>query len=385
MGKITTKKERIFYYDFLRTIAIIGIVSCHVAANFLTNTSIINSFGWNFAVVIDCFRDFSIPIFVMLTGSLLINKNYSLSVFVKKRLNRVYLPYLFWLLIYIIASYFLVSKNIGLNTIVAIAFGHSGSIGIILWFVWMILLVYLAVFILNKIIYYIKFKYSKSNSNFINNFDLNLIKILVCIFILYIIAIRFTGFDPNANKLVYYLSFIGYAVLGYYLSNTDFTNGKIVDFFRFSKNKILIASLIISIITYAYYINQVLALSSRLGYFQSYSYFSLILFILAINVFLFFRYFEESNQKSIKKLYLWIKNGIIGKIINSLSKTSYGIYLVHYIIIKVLYNSIFNKIGINDYHIIGIPIVFIVTLVISWLIITILSKIPYLSKFSGSG
>ena len=107
---MTQNKERIFYYDFLRAIAIIGIVSCHVASNFLVNPAIMNTIGWNFAVVIDCFRDFSIPIFVMLTGALLLNKDYSLSNFVKKRFNRVFVPYLFWLCIFILFSYLFPDK-----------------------------------------------------------------------------------------------------------------------------------------------------------------------------------------------------------------------------------------------------------------------------------
>ena len=385
MEKTITIKERVFYYDFLRAIAIIGIVACHVSANFLVNPATLGSFGWNFAAFIDCFRDFSIPIFVMLTGALLLNKNYSLSDFVKKRLNRVFIPYLFWSLLYVGFSFLFIRHDLSFNGIVGIVLGHAGTIGVILWFVWMILVVYVAILIINKIIFAVKSKYSNSNSKFIKNFDSILIKSLVCIFIIYLLWIKITHFNPVANRLIYYISFIGYAALGYYLAHTDFTEGKIVNFFRFTPNKILIASLFISIATYCYYVSEIIALSNKVGHFSSYSYFTFILLILAINVFLFFRYFEESNHKTIKNSYLWIKEGFIGKLINSLSKTSYGIYLVHFVLMKYLYVLILFSVGYNNYNpVIVLPILLIVVLILSWFIVTILSKIPYLNKISGA-
>ena len=65
------KSKRIFYYDVLRALAIIGIVLCHVSVSYVSRD--INSPNLYISVFFDCFRDFSIPIFVMLSGALLIN------------------------------------------------------------------------------------------------------------------------------------------------------------------------------------------------------------------------------------------------------------------------------------------------------------------------
>ena len=81
-----TPSKRIFYYDVLRALAIIGIVFCHVSV--CPNLYI--------SVFFDCFRDFSIPIFVMLSGALLLGKKDTLIKFFKKRLSRLFIPFLFW-------------------------------------------------------------------------------------------------------------------------------------------------------------------------------------------------------------------------------------------------------------------------------------------------
>lgn len=52
---------------------------------------------------------------------------------------------------------------------------------------------------------------------------------------------------------------------------------------------------------------------------------------------------------------------------------------------KYLYVLILFSVGYNNYNpIIALPILLIVVLVLSWIIVTILSKIPYLNRFSGA-
>ena len=76
------KSKRIFYYDALCAMAIIGIVFCHVSVNFISFSP--NNTNLYVVAFFDCFRDFSIPIFVMLSGILLLNRNESFKLFFKK-------------------------------------------------------------------------------------------------------------------------------------------------------------------------------------------------------------------------------------------------------------------------------------------------------------
>lgn len=91
------KNKRVFYYDALRSLAIFGIIACHMTANFITNTNNISIYNldWMFLLFFNSFRQFSIPIFVMISGALLINKDYSLSTFIRKKFNRIFIPYIF--------------------------------------------------------------------------------------------------------------------------------------------------------------------------------------------------------------------------------------------------------------------------------------------------
>ena len=80
-----TPSKRIFYYDVLRALAIIGIVFCHVSVSYVSRD--INSPNLYISVFFDCFRDFSIPIFVMLSGALLLGKKDTLIKFFIKTVH----------------------------------------------------------------------------------------------------------------------------------------------------------------------------------------------------------------------------------------------------------------------------------------------------------
>ena len=77
-----------------------------------------------------------------------------------------------------------------------------------------------------------------------------------------------------------------------------------------------------------------------------------------------------------------IENSHVGNVVILISKYSFGIYLVHYLIIDILrYNFLIHMTSPNP--LIWIPLIVIVTLIICLLILWVLSQIPYLNKFSG--
>ena len=74
----------------------------------------------------------------------------------------------------------------------------------------------------------------------------------------------------------------------------------------------------------------------------------------------------------------------MSKIIYSLSVCSYGMYLVHYFVvygIRWVSNSMFP---IYTAKPVIMPLVWIIVVFFSWLIIYVLSKIPYLKEVSGA-
>lgn len=365
------KSKHIFYYDFLRALAIIGIISCHAAANFVLNINTPNTKSLIFSVIFNNLRAISIPIFVMLSGALLVNKDYELITFIKKKFNRIIIPYIFWVMIsilfVIITAYLGLGSSISLKLILNIIFGGTG-IGRIYWFIWMILVVYAVLFIINKIIKNVKIK----------NFDSKLIKSIIILFIIYSIGVTLNLFNIGKYTLLYYISYAGYGILGYYLAKTDFTKLGI------SEKTILISSLILSILFYGILIFETITLTNQAHHRITINFFNIINLILAVNVFLFFRYFEEYNGKITSSIYNKIRYGLCGKLISSLSKCSFGIYLNHVIILNFITIYLFNSIKLSEHSPIKwIPFLIISILIISWIITWTMSKVPHLNKVSG--
>ena len=68
-------ENRIEYLDLLRIIAIFGVVVLHVAAqNWVKEFT--NVFNWNVYNVYDSLVRWTVPVFVMISGTLFLSKEY---------------------------------------------------------------------------------------------------------------------------------------------------------------------------------------------------------------------------------------------------------------------------------------------------------------------
>ena len=125
-----------------------------------------------------------------------------------------------------------------------------------------------------------------------------------------------------------------------------------------------------------------------------------ILFIITLIAYAFLRYYEINVLAEIYEnipivvlsclFYLFIisfdrsfsfnsiKNNFIGKCIVSISLCSYGMYFSHFLVLKFL-----QKLDIHSNKL--FPIMVIAMIFLSWLLPYLISKIPYLKRFSGVG
>lgn len=89
-------KQRIFYLDFIRVIAILLVIFIHVSA--IDTTLNIGSTQWQITKILNYFAHISVPVFFMISGSLLLNskKTTSLSYTWKQRIPRVVIPFVLW-------------------------------------------------------------------------------------------------------------------------------------------------------------------------------------------------------------------------------------------------------------------------------------------------
>ena len=162
-------------------------------------------------------------------------------------------------------------------------------------------------------------------------------------------------FFPKID-LINFSGYVGYAVLGYYLS--------VIEIKR--KYLFLTPLLLGVIITYVgtYY------MSNRNNQFTSYfyEYLSINVMLASIGFFIFFKSLNI-NSSSIKA------------IITNLSNKSYGIYLVHILVLTTINIGGINWNMFNP--IISIHIISVICFGISWFVIFLMQKNKYLKYISG--
>ena len=329
-----TKKERIFYYDALRAFAIIAVIICHLDHFFgplTTPAEIITQMTFH------DIGDIGVPIFLMISGALLLNRDYpSLSDFLKRRFARIVYPFIFWIIL-ILGQLYLHGYNS--KFIWSVFIGEPS----ITWYFWTLIGIYLFIPVINS---------------FVKEYGLKGVEYFLAIWLLTIILNTFhsyplwTYFDLNM-----FAGFIGYPLLGYWLSKKKFA---------ISERKMCILGFITLIVSLAVFV--------YLGYskldFLSPRYLNITNMFMGVGMFVFIKYMDELN------LFSRVKDNFIGKAIISLSLCSYGMYFSHVLVVKEL-----------SYHNPGsnllFPAMFAAIVFLSWLLPYVLSKIPYLKTVSG--
>lgn len=342
MGEFKLKEDT-SWLDNLRVFATISVIFLHVAAPFVTKFGKISNADWWWANVFDGSVRFCVPVFVMLTGALLLPRPHTLKAYLKNRLVRIVIPFLFWTAIYICNSIYQNPNQYNFKFILGKLINGAAYH---LWYIYMIIGIYLIIPIISTWVR------KASEKEILYFLTLWLISILATQPII-------SNYTPDFN-LKYFSGFIGYLVLGYYLSVRNFENIK----------KIKFVSFLIFVIGIAITIVGTYFLSNQKGKFtvDLYTYFSLNIVIAAVGIFLFFKQFK-------------LKNKLILKFRNFINRNSFGIYFVHVLVLYYL-----NKAGINGAILSPKFGVFITTglcLFISCIIIHLLKKIPFGKKLAG--
>ena len=328
-----TKKERIFYYDFLRAFAIIAVLICHVDFFFGSLNTPIKVIG---QMTFHDIGRIGVPIFLMISGALLLNRKYELGDFLKRRFARIIYPFIFWIILILAQILYLKgSSKLMWNTFI----GNPS----ITWYFWTLIGIYLFIPVINS---------------FIERYGEEGCKYFLAIWFATIILKTFGSYPlfPDFN-LDYFASYIGYPVLGYYLNNKEFD---------LSDKKICIIGfviLVLSLATFVYFDYNKMSYVTQI-------YQNVPIVFMGSGMFLFIKYLDKITS------FKHIKDNFIGKAIISISMCSYGMYFSHVIVIKFLakYNPHSNLL---------FPVMFGLTIFLSWLLPYVFSKIPYLKTFSG--
>ena len=345
------KNEDTYWIDSLRVLATISVIFIHVVYEITDQFQHVSNYDWWVGNIFNSSLRFCVPIFLMISGALILPKTYeSIGEFLKKRLIRIILPFLFWSFIYIAKDIFLQfsrGDNISFSGIfMFIFFQLKNGACFHFWYINMIIGLYLFFPIIGKWI-------NKSNKN----------EILYFIIIwLFTILVKFPFFDkflPNF-KILYFSGFIGFPVLGYFLYKNTFTK---------SNREILISVLfiltgiLITVFGTFFFSKQDGKIND-----EFYAFLTPNVILASTGVFLLYKNTIKFNAK-------------ISSIILFLSKYSYGTFLVHIFVLWILlkfgiYHSFVNPI-------IGIPITGILCFIISTLIIFGVNKLPFGKYISG--
>lgn len=353
---MTETNKRIEWLDSLRALAIIAIIIIQISAPIVNEMFGKNMNFWWVGHILDSMTRFGVPLFLMISGATLLTREYKLKDFYKKRFLCVFLPFIFFMLVYWVFRWINLPEGTqpqSLNEILNWAGELFLKEGISkhFWFVYMLVFLYLVTPFVGAFV-------RKLKSEMI-------IFLLAAWALMCIISHNFSvnmyvwSAGNILQKLYIYVLYLGYMVLGYYLYNI----------FYVSRN-VRITAVIVYVITAAITVLGV--------YFTShfkkeldltlYSFLNLNTILQSMAVFIALKHTEN-------------KCGWLKKLTFTISDYSYGIYLIHVLILGVL-----SKIGISwtmAHPLISLPVLPILTLAGSFAVIFLLRKIPGGKYISG--
>ena len=346
-------KVRLQYIDLLKVLSIFAIISIHVFMVW-QNAEIKHINVYAFSSIVR----FGVPAFVMISGALLLNRDIELGSFLKKKVKRLVLPFIFY---YILTAVFIVFVLNSTHSQIENIFAFR-------WYFWMILGVFLSIPVINKFI-----QHSKTKE----------IEYFLIIFILASIFYQLTFYFKIEQffNLTLFLSPLGYLVLGYYLSRKEFS---------LSPNAVVTVSILLFIfvtfIKFSGFLHIIpmtdnfVSLQSKV--LSSWVDVGIFEIIQSSSIFLICKYIYQSKQG----IYLIVKkileSNYISRFILSVSRASYGMYLINLIPTVMIYD-------LQNYSFTGTQVcLLILSLSIaiflsSWIVVVIFGKIPFIKNVSG--
>jgi surface polysaccharide O-acyltransferase-like enzyme len=367
MAKLNQVGGRDVYIDLIRAVAIVAVILVHAAGEYtvtpqqLSQMRPFDFFSWS---VVDFYQTLSgigVPLFVMLTGALLLQpeKNESLRAFFKKRWDRIGLPWIFWGGIYFAWAFLVIHIPFSSTAVIqGILYGPYTQF----WYLYVLAGLYLLTPILRI---------------FTANADPTTIKYFVIIWLAGVAILPFLGlltpYQLNGNVFTL-TGFIGYFVLGAYLLTIQIR--------RSTLSILMILGLALTAIgTYV--------LSATVGGTQMYffqHYFSAPLILASVAVFMLLLTIKPpSVQKETNPSSKETSPSKGNKLIKVISENTLPLFLFHVIVMESFLNGylglVINRNTLNP--IIEVPLMTVIVLFVSLAIILLLKKVPYLKRLIG--
>ncbi|MGZ3752233.1 MAG: acyltransferase [Mucilaginibacter sp.] len=343
----TAKPQTLDWINNLRVLALFAVIVLHTASLLLMQFGKVPVYDWMIANFYNALVRFAVPVFVMISGALLLHREYEIGDFLKRRLTRVVWPFLVWSLIYIGYSWYtediIFSDNYWANIRVIL---HQLKYGAYyhLWYVYMLIGLYLFIPVISK---FVRNATEKEMRYFL----------IVWFAVVSFSQPYLSRFEPQID-VHYFAGYLGYLVLGHYLAYKELPQGLkmplIIYFF------ICLAGIITG--TYLFSINGK-ALSTTM-----YEPLGPFIILFSSGIFLLARVTVFKLPQPLVKV-----RDLAGGL-------SLGIYLCHALFLVLIDDQLGISYKLCN-PIISIPITALVCFLLSFLLISLISKIPFAGKY----
>ncbi len=344
--------------DLIRVVAIILVIVYHVANepyNPLSMTSTqYFAFWWSNAIYLSL-ATLGVPLFIMLSGALLLQPqkaNEPLQVFLKKRLSRIGVAFVFWSIIYFAWGYFFNHTALTVNSVISELL--NGGAYKQFWFIYLIMGLYLITPFLRLIV---------------ANADRRLLRYLIVLWFVGVTLIPLfhliTGFAVDSNMFLFG-GYIGYFVLGTYLIEAKLPT-------KTTKRLLLVG--LATTVAGLYLMCFVFQSLGQYFYFTLYTALGVVVSSVALYMLLskYPRDWPKTSHPRLKQLT------------HAISVNTLAIFFLHPIVIEAFNAGVFGfKISLTQIPLaLEVPLLTAVSLFVSLGIILLCKKVPVLRTLVG--
>ena len=351
--------KRKVYCDYLRLVATFAVVFIHVAASNWSNVDV-NGIQWQVFNIYDSLVRWGVPIFVMISGALFLNRDVPIKNIYSKYVLRMVIAFLYLSLFYAILTtvkfqnVLIYSLKSHIGTLVT---GHYH-----MWFVLMIIGLYMCIPFMKKIVsdetvmkYFLKLSFIfaflipwvlKIVNDFVGSNNSMIQKMV-------------TTIDSNLMNMgmSMVLGYTFYFILGYYLDRIEI------------KKDVRVMIYVAGILGFIFTVvaDAGLSIKTQVANSNYYGNFEVNVLLEVIAVHTFFKYHTFQNEK-------------VNQFVVVLSKFGFGAYLIHTFIIESMAAILhFDTLSMNAW--ISVPLISIIVFGVSMGVSAVLNHIPVIKKY----
>jgi len=347
-------KQHLYWVDFIRTVGAILVVFIHACFSILYLRGQIPDKHWLLGNAYNSLGHIAVPLFIMLTGFLLLRKEEELFVFIKKRFVTLFIPFLAWPIFYVLwyQNYPVGAKfsSVALSIIVSLLKSPPSDH---LWYLYTLVVLYLFIPPLRL---------------FVARAKKREILYIILVWVLTGPAITFAEkvFD---FRLAFEFNFIrgywGYLILGYWLGKKNIST-------KAALYSLSAGTLMLVVI---FWLTDQYTLLSGSFDISFYSYSSLTVVLASAFFFIGFKKIGE---------VLLEKDGAIRRFFYLQGQTAFGVYMIHIVFLDILRKGDLGfrlsfRVG-NPFY--TIPLSAIAAYIVSFLSIILIKKIPIIKKLA---